>query len=316
MELPHFFHAGGCGEASIAITLASAAPHRRLQDPTLFTPQKALSMTSTLAAGVPLFGLGTYRLKGDIVYQSVRQALALGYRHIDTAQAYDNEADVGRAIADSGVPRDALFVTTKVWVDRLAPEKLAPSLQESLARLRLDHVDLTLIHWPSPGGEVPVADSLKALAAARERGLTRLFGVSNFTIALMQEAIDAVGAPAIATNQIELHPYLQNRKLVGFLQDQGIGVTSYMTLGVGKVLQDPVISALAARKGCANAQLVLAWAMQQGFAVIPSSTQEAHLRSNLAATALQLSPDDMAQIAALECGGRIVHPAALAPAWD
>jgi 2,5-diketo-D-gluconate reductase B len=265
---------------------------------------------------IPPFGLGTFRLKGQVVMDSVRQALEVGYRHIDTAQIYGNEAEVGQAIADSGVPRSDLFITTKIWTENLSGEKLLPSLQESLRKLRTDHVDLTLIHWPSPDDAVPLADSLHALQAAQTQGLTRQIGVSNFTVRLLQQAIDAVGAKSIATNQVELHPYLQNPRLVAFAREQGIHLTSYMTLAYGKVLGDPVVTAIAQARGWTPAQTVLAWAMQQGFSVIPSSTKRANLQSNLLAPTLSLSDDEVARIAALDRGARLVSPEGLAPAWD
>ncbi|WP_186018876.1 2,5-didehydrogluconate reductase DkgB [Burkholderia gladioli] len=265
---------------------------------------------------IPPFGLGTFRLKGQVVVDSVRDALELGYRAIDTAQIYDNEADVGRAIAESGVARQELYLTTKIWVDHYAVDKLAPSLEASLAKLRTDQVDLTLIHWPAPGNGVPLAATLEALADAKARGLTREIGISNFNIALTQEAIEVLGAEAIATNQIELSPYLQNRKLVAFLESQGIAVTSYMTLAYGKVLGDPVLGEIAAAHGATPAQVALAWALQLGHAVIPSSTKRANLASNLLARDLKLSDAEMARIAGLERNGREVSPAGLAPEWD
>jgi 2,5-diketo-D-gluconate reductase B len=265
---------------------------------------------------IPPFGLGTFRLKGQVVIDSVHQALELGYRHIDTAQIYGNEAEVGQAITESGVPRSELFITTKIWTENLSTDKLLPSLQESLRKLRTDHVDLTLIHWPSPGGAVPLADSLHALQAAQVHGFTKHFGVSNFTVKLLQQAIDVVGAKSIATNQVELHPYLQSPKLAAYAREQGIPLTSYMTLAYGKVLGDPVITAIAQARGWTPAQMVLAWAMQQGFSVIPSSTKRAHLQSNLLALTLRLSEDEMARIAALDRGERLVSPEGLAPAWD
>jgi 2,5-diketo-D-gluconate reductase B len=163
---------------------------------------------------IPAFGLGTFRLKDDVVIASVKTALELGYRTIDTAQIYDNEAAVGQAIAESGVPRDELFITTKIWIENLSPEKLIASLEESLQKLRTDYVDLTLIHWPSPNDTVAVEAFMPALLEAKKQGLTRQIGISNFTIPLMERAIAAVGAENIATNQIELSPYLQNRKVV------------------------------------------------------------------------------------------------------
>lgn len=265
---------------------------------------------------IPALGIGTFRLQGEVVMDSVRNGLEAGYRVIDTAQIYGNEAEVGAAIAASGVARSELFITTKIWIENLSKDKLIPSLKESLAKLRTDYVDLTLIHWPSPGGEVPVAEFIAALAEAKAQGLTRQIGVSNFTVELMRQAIDAVGAEAIATNQIELHPYLQNRKVVEFAQQHGIHITSYMTLAYGKVLGDPVIQQIAARHNATPAQVALAWAMKLGYAVIPSSTRRANLDSNLNALDLKLSDADMVQIAALDRNERLTSPAGLAPAWD
>lgn len=265
---------------------------------------------------IPAFGLGTFRLQGQVVIDSVRNGLELGYRAIDTAQIYGNEAEIGEAIAASGVRRDELFLTTKVWVDNYAPDKLVPSLEESLRKLRTDYVDLTLIHWPAPGNGVPLETFMTALAEAKEKDLTRQIGISNFNIALTRQAIAAVGKDALATNQIELSPYLQNRELVAFLQREGIHVTSYMTLAYGKVLADPVIGAIAQRHHATPAQVVLAWALQLGYSVIPSSTRRENLASNLLAQTLRLSDDDMARIAALERNGREVSPDGLAPQWD
>lgn len=265
---------------------------------------------------IPAFGVGTFRLQGQVVIDSVRSALELGYRAVDTAQIYGNEAEVGQAIAQSGVARKDLFITTKIWVEHYAHDKLIPSLKDSLAKLAVDDVDLTLIHWPAPGNGVAVEEYMGALAAAKAQGLTRQIGVSNFDIATTRQAIAAVGKGEIATNQIELSPYLQNRKLVAYLREQQVHVTSYMTLGYGKVLQDPVIIAIAQRHGATPAQVALAWALQLGYSVIPSSTRRANLASNLLARELTLSGDDMAQIAALERNGREVSPEGLAPLWD
>jgi len=265
---------------------------------------------------IPSFGLGTFRLTGQAVIDSVKSALELGYRAIDTAQIYGNEADIGQAIAESGVPRADLFLTTKIWVDNYAADKLVPSLRESLAKLRTDHVDLTLIHWPAPGNGVELADYMAALAEAKRLGLTRQIGVSNFNIELTRQAIAAVGAGEIATNQVELSPYLQNGRLTAFLEEQGIAVTSYMTLAYGRVLKEPVLADIAARHDATVAQVALAWAMQLGYAVIPSSTRRENLASNLLARGLKLDAGDMARIAALERNGREVSPEGLAPAWD
>lgn len=265
---------------------------------------------------IPAFGLGTFRLKGQTVIDSVSQALELGYRAIDTAQIYGNEAEVGHAIAESGVPRDELFLTTKIWTANYARDKLIPSLRESLDKLRTDAVDLTLIHWPAPGNPVQPEEYLSALAEARALGLTRQIGISNFNIALTRRAIEILGAGQIATNQIELSPYLQNRKLTAFLAEAGIHVTSYMTLGYGKVLEDPVVQGIAAMLGATPAQVALAWALAKGYAVIPSSTKRENLAGNLQAAQLQLPADALAAIDALERGGRQIDPQGLAPVWD
>lgn len=265
---------------------------------------------------VPAFGLGTFRLKDQVAIDSVTTALSLGYRAIDTAQIYGNEAEVGRAIEASGVPRAEVFITTKVWKDHSAADKVVAGLKDSLARLRTDRVDLTLIHWPSKHGAVPLADTLIALMEAKKQGLTTQIGVSNFTVALMEQAIAIAGPGQIATNQVELSPYLQNQTVVDFAARHGIHITSYMTLAYGKVLHDPVLTAIAQRHGATTAQVALAWAMQLGYSVIPSSTQRVNLASNFEAQKLRLSDTDLREIAALERGGREINPENLAPAWD
>lgn len=265
---------------------------------------------------IPAFGLGTFRLKDDVVIASVKTALELGYRAIDTAQIYDNEAAVGQALAESGIPRSELFITTKIWTENLSKEALIPSLKESLKKLRTDYVDLTLIHWPSPNDAVSVEEFMQALLEAKESGLTRQIGISNFTIPLMEKAIAAVGAENIATNQIELSPYLQNRKVVDWAKQHGIHITSYMTLAYGKALKDATIQKIADKHQATPAQVILAWAMAEGYAVIPSSTKRENLASNLLAQQLKLDEADKAAIAALECNDRLVSPEGLAPEWD
>ncbi|WP_340616262.1 2,5-didehydrogluconate reductase DkgB [Xenorhabdus entomophaga] len=265
---------------------------------------------------VPAFGLGTFRLKDDVVITSVKNALDLGYRAIDTAQIYENEAAVGQAIAESGVARKDIYITTKIWTENLSREKLIPSLKESIAKLGTDYVDLTLVHWPSPGNAVSVEETMKALLEAKNMGLTREIGVSNFTIDLMQQAIDAVGVEQISTNQIELSPYLQNRNVTEWAKAHGIHITSYMTLAYGKALQDEVIGHIAEKHQATPAQVILSWAMALGYGVIPSSTKRENLQSNLKAIELKLSADDMGAIAALERNERIVSPEGLAPRWD
>ncbi|MFH7409558.1 2,5-didehydrogluconate reductase DkgB [Acinetobacter variabilis] len=265
---------------------------------------------------VPQFGVGTFRLSGQTVIDSVKTALEVGYRAVDTAQIYANEAEVGEAIAESQVNRNELFITTKIWTDHYAPDKLIPSLKESLHKLRTDAVNLTLIHWPAPRLGVQVPELMQTLLEAKQQGLTEHIGVSNFNIELTQQAIDSIGLEHIATNQIELSPYLQNQRLVNFLQSQKIDVTSYMTLAYGKVLNDPVLQGIATQHQASTAQIALAWALQKGFAVIPSSTKREHLLANLAAQEIQLTQEEMALISTLECKGREVDPEQLAPIWD
>jgi 2,5-diketo-D-gluconate reductase B len=265
---------------------------------------------------IPQIGVGTFRLKEQAAIDSVRNAQEVGYRAVDTAQIYENEAEVGQAIAESGVPRDQLFVTTKIWIDKLSADQLIPSLKASLEKLRTDHVDLTLIHWPSPQGAVPLKESLQALLQAREQGLTRQIGVSNFNIALLDKAINAIGAENIATNQVEISPYLQNAKLAAFAREKGVHLTSYMTLAYGKAVQDSVLQEIAAKHGATAAQVALAWAIHQGFSVIPSSTKRANLESNLKADELKLDAEDLQKIAELDRGERLVDPEGLAPVWD
>ncbi|MCS0591712.1 2,5-didehydrogluconate reductase DkgB [Massilia norwichensis] len=264
---------------------------------------------------MPQLGLGTFRLQGQQAVDSVRNGLELGYRHIDTAQIYGNEAEVGQALEASGVPRREVFVTTKIWTEHLAGDKLIASLKDSLHKLRLEQVDLTLIHWPSPQNAVPVAESMQALREARDQGLSAAIGVSNFTNALLAQAIAAVGAASLATNQVELHPYLQNRSVAAFAREHGIHVTAYMPLAYGKVLADPVIAAIAQRLHATPAQVALAWSLAKGYAVIPSSTRRENLAANLKAPALVLAAEDIAAIDGLERGERLVSPD-FAPVWD
>jgi 2,5-diketo-D-gluconate reductase B len=264
---------------------------------------------------MPQLGLGTFRLQGQTAIDSVRTGLELGYRHVDTAQIYGNEAEVGQALRESKVAHREVFVTTKIWTEHLSAGRLAPSLKDSLYKLGVEQVDLTLIHWPSPANAVPVAESMAALLAARDAGLTGAIGISNFPPALMQEAIAAVGAANIATNQVELHPYLQNRALADAARAAGIHVTAYMPLTYGKVMDDPTIRAIAVRHQATPAQVTLAWLLAKGYAAIPSSTRPEHLASNLAAARLVLDAGELAAIDALDRGERLVNPD-FAPAWD
>ena len=265
---------------------------------------------------VPQFGLGTFRLTGDTIIESVKTALEVGYRAVDTAQIYGNETEVGQAIELSGINRHDLFLTTKIWTENYSAEKLIPSLKESLHKLKTDTVNLTLIHWPAPSTDVNITELMQNLLQAKQQGLTEHIGISNFNIELTQQAIESIGLENIATNQIELSPYLQNHQLVDFLQAQNIDVTSYMTLAYGKVLNDPVLMHIAQQHQVSTAQISLAWALQRGFAVIPSSTKREHLMSNLKAQEIQLSSEEMMEITQLDRNQREVNPEGLAPIWD
>ncbi|WP_163576621.1 2,5-didehydrogluconate reductase DkgB [Halomonas faecis] len=264
---------------------------------------------------IPNPGFGTFRLEGDVLENAVKSALAAGYRHIDTAQMYGNETEVGEAIRESGIPRDEIFLTTKVWHDRLRPGDLEASVDESLDRLGTEYVDLLLIHWPSPDGEVQMDDYLNALKAVQDAGRAKHIGISNFTRAQVDQAIGILGEGTLLTNQIEVHPFLQNRALVEHCQSRGLEVTAYMPLAVGKVMKDTTLERIAQAHDANPAQVALAWIKARGLVTIPSSTKAEHIRSNLAAFEIALSDDEMAQIAELDCGERIANPD-FAPAWD
>jgi 2,5-diketo-D-gluconate reductase B len=264
---------------------------------------------------IPPLGLGTYGRTGDEGAALIRTALELGYRHIDTAQSYGTEANVGRAIRESGIPRGEIFVTTKVATVNLARNTFLPSFAASLDKIGVEQIDLTLIHWPSPGGAVPFEHYVEDLAEAQERGYTRLIGVSNFPIALLEQATRLIGRGRIVNNQVEVHPYLQNRTLRAYCGEHGIAVTAYMPLAKGRVAADPVLQRIARRRGATAAQIALAFLLQEGLIVIPASTRPQNLAENLAARELQLGDEECAEIAALDRGERMINPV-VPPLWD
>lgn len=264
---------------------------------------------------LPKIGMGTFRLKGNDAREAVKSALSLGYRHIDTAQMYENEAEVGDGITSSGIPRRDIFLTTKIWHDKLHASDLINSLHDSLARLKTDHVDLTLIHWPSPDDEVPMEEYLGALRDARREGLTEHIGISNFTCAQMDQAKKILGDSPILTNQVEVHPFLANRKVVEHAQKLGIAVTGYMPLAVGKVMEDETLQRIASERNATPAQIAIAWVASRGVVPIPSSTRPSHQKANLDALEIQLTEDEIRAIDALDRGERIANPG-FAPDWD
>lgn len=268
-------------------------------------------------AHIPAIGLGTWPMKEAVCEQAVASALHAGYRHIDTAAMYGNEAEVGRGLKASGVPRDQVWVTTKVWRDDIGAGSLQNSAEASLKRLGLSSVDLLLIHWPNAA--IPLADSIKALCDAKTRGLTKHIGVSNFTTAMLRDAARLTSEPLL-TNQIEYHPHLDQSKVLGVARDLGMTITSYCPLGrgdVGGVMNEPVVTALAAAKNKTPAQIVLRWHIQQpGVIAVPKSATPARIAENLAVTDFSLSNAEMAALSALaKPNGRVVNIAG-APQWD
>ncbi len=264
---------------------------------------------------MPQLGVGTFRLEGDTARQSVLDALNVGFRHIDTAQFYGNEEQVGDAIMTSKLERNDLFVTTKVWYESLNEDKFIPSVHESLSKLKLEYLDLLLIHWPYPGNDLTMEEYLGQLAQAKEQGLTRHIGVSNFTIDQLKHAEKILGKGEIMTNQIELHPFMQNRKVVEACKEMGISVTAYMPFAVGKIMNDDTLNAIARERNATPAQVVLSWLNEKGIYAIPSSTSKAHLQENLDYTSVQLTAENLRRIDDLDNGERIVDPD-FAPDWD
>lgn len=266
-------------------------------------------------AFIPAIGFGTFRMPGNDVLTIVPQALALGFRHIDTAQIYGNEAEVGEAIAASGVARGDLFLTTKVWVENYPREAFLASVDESLRKLKTDYVDLLLLHWPNDA--VPLAAQIEALNAVHATGKVRHIGVSNFNIALMDEAVRLSAVPLV-TNQIEYHPYLDQTAVIAAARKAGLSVTAYYGMADGKVFDDPVLKDIAAGHGKSVAQVVLRWLVQQEGVITLSKTVSApRAAENFAIFDFALSASEMAAIHALaQPGGRIVSPPGLAPVWD
>ena len=252
------------------------------------------------AAPIPQLGYGVFKVDPDIAADVSAQALAAGYRHIDTAKIYGNEEGVGRAIAESGIPREELFVTTKLWDDAHAFDDAIAACEASLERLGLDYVDLYLIHWavPSQGQHV---EAWKALIALQERGLVRAIGVSNFPAQQLAEVIEDTGVvPAI--HQIELHPYFQQRELRAIHAEHGILTEAWGPLGQGKsdLLENPAVTAIAEAHGATPAQVVLAWHLAHGIVTIPKSVTPSRIVENLAAVELTLTADEVAAIDALD----------------
>jgi 2,5-diketo-D-gluconate reductase B len=276
-------------------------------------PPPAIPKLSARGAEIPAVGFGTSSLGncGEII----AHALKAGYRHIDTAWKYGTERGVGEGMRASGVPRSEIFLTTKVTHEYLRADDFARSVDESLKNLGVDYVDLLLVHWPNP--EIPLSEPMPALAKAKRQGLTRHIGVANFTIALLDEAIRLCPEPLVNL-QAEYHPHLDQTKLLEACRRRGLIFTAYCPLGRGRLLRDPVLADIAARKGRPLAQIALRWLVQQGNIIpIPRSSDPKRMAENLAIFDFALTDKEMKRISALKRpDGRIADPVGRAPAWD
>ncbi|QBI18306.1 aldo/keto reductase [Egibacter rhizosphaerae] len=272
-----------------------------------------MSHVTVRGEDVPALGLGTFQQSGDECYRAVGHALAVGYRHVDTAQMYRNEAEVGRAMAEASVPRDAVFVTTKLAPRNLTPDAVRSSHEQSLRDLRVDGVDLLLIHWPNP--DVPLEDTLEAMETLRAEGKARHLGVSNFPPSWLDRAAKQT---ELLSNQVEYHPYLNQRDLLERCAQHDLALTAYSPLARGAISRDPEIRAIADAHGRTPAQVVLRWLLQQDrVVVIPKATAPARVEENFDVFDFELAGDEMAAIHALDRGnaGREIDPPS-APDWE
>jgi diketogulonate reductase-like aldo/keto reductase len=254
-----------------------------------------LTITSTLklytGVEMPRFGLGTFLSeRGDTTRKAVLCALQAGYRHIDTAAVYGNEADVGSGVRDSGIPRSEIFITTKVWNDDQGYDSTLRAFDASLARLKMDYVDMYLIHWPVTGKRL---DTWRALAHLYEQKRCRAVGVSNFTIRHLKE-IQAASPLVPMVNQFELHPFNSRKELVTYCQENGVAVTSYSPLVRGRKLTDPALATIAARYHKTPAQMAIRWVLQQNIIVIPKSVHRERILENAQVFDFDIAPTDMA----------------------
>lgn len=263
---------------------------------------------------IPALGYGTWQLQGKECLAGVEKALEIGYRHIDTAQIYENESEVGAAIQASGVKRSDIFLTTKVWMNALHDGALQKSVDASLKKLKTDHVDLLLIHWPNK--DVPFTEQLKALQQVQKENKTTLIGISNFTVAQMKEIVESIGAPVV-TNQVEYHPYLSQKPVLDYVRAHGMFLTAYCPLARGRVKDDAVLTRIAKKHGKTAGQVTLRWLLQQeNVAAIPKAASEKHIRENFGIFDFTLDAGEMKEISGLaRPDGRIVNPE-ISPEWD
>ena len=270
----------------------------------------------TVNNNIPPMGFGTFGRTGSAGIEALLFALETGYRALDTAQSYDTERECGVAFKRSGLKRDEVFLTTKIDGRNSAAGRLIPSLERSRDTLGVDSLDLTLIHWPvGPGGRLDMEGYLPELLEAQARGLTRLIGGSNFTIADLEAAERIAGPGKIDNNQFERHPLLQNQKLVNYCNDNEISVTCYLPLARGACAGVPEIEAIAARHGATVHQVALAFSLHQGLIVIPTSGKHERIAENFAARDIKLTAEEMAAIAAVDRGARQINPS-WSPKWD
>ena len=267
--------------------------------------------------GIPQIGFGTSERLGQEGMEAILAALEIGYRHLDTAQTYGSEAITGEALKRSGLPRPEVFVTTKITGKYCHGDgQLISSLQRSNDTIGVDAVDLTLIHWPvEPAGPLPLELCLTELAKAQDQGLTRLIGVSNFTIADLERTTEILGPSRIVTNQFERHPLLRNQKLVDYCVAHGIAVTCYLPLARGRCAGVPAIEAIAKARAATPHQIALATSMNEGHIVIPTSRHRDRIAENLAARDIKLTPAELDAIRGADRHERQIDPV-WSPAWD
>jgi 2,5-diketo-D-gluconate reductase B len=270
------------------------------------THQSAASGAAPSAQAMPMLGLGTWQNDDpDACANAVATALEAGYRHIDTAQAYGNEESVGRGIERADVPREDVFLATKVWIDQLSYDDVLASTEESLRKLGVDAVDLLYVHWPA--GEYDPEDTFQAFDELVDAGKVDRVGISNFLPEQVDEAIDRTDAPIFA-NQVELHPLLPQEELRAHCADRGVEVVAYSPLARGEVFEVPELTEIAETHGVSEAQVSLAWLREKGVTAIPKATSEAHISANLASLDLDLDSEDVAAIDAIDRTERQVDP--------